>query len=59
MFCFDVFCFDVFYFAGGYRRERGLSSAQCNLRSRRMHLCFDAFSGREAERTASSAAQKT
>jgi hypothetical protein len=52
-----MFYLAVFYFAGGYRCIRGLSSAQCNLRSRRVHLCFDAFSFREAECTASSAAQ--
>jgi hypothetical protein len=52
-----MFYLGVFYFAGGYRRIRGLSSAHCNLRSRRVHLCFDAFSLREAECTASSAAQ--
>jgi hypothetical protein len=55
---FDLYYFDLFYFAGGYRRLSRLSSAQCNLRSRRVHLCFDAFSERKVERTASSAVQK-
>jgi hypothetical protein len=46
---FDLYYFDLFYFAGGYRRVSRLSSAQCNLRSRRVHLCFDAFSDRETD----------
>jgi hypothetical protein len=46
---FDLYYFDLFYFAGGYRRVSRLSSAQCNLRSRRVHLCFDAFSERETD----------
>jgi hypothetical protein len=50
--------FGLFYFDGGYRRIPALSSAQCNHRARRGHLCFDAFAEREAERGASSAAQK-
>jgi hypothetical protein len=45
-----MFYLDMFYCGGGYRRVHGLSSAQCHLRSRRGHLCFDAFSAREAER---------
>jgi hypothetical protein len=52
-----MFYFDVSYFDGGYRRIPGLSSAQCNLRSRRMHLCFDAFPAPRDGRNASSAAQ--
>jgi phage FluMu gp28-like protein len=52
-----MFYVDVFYYAGGYRRVRGLSSAQRNLRSRQLHLCFDAISLREAEPSASSAVQ--
>jgi len=44
-----MFYVDAFYLAGGYRRVSGLSSAQCNLRARRGHLCFDAFADAKRE----------